>query len=344
MDETTKRENEEAQRLLEEDKKAALEFAAGNGVSFDKKPEEEKSPEDLEKDKKDEEAAAAAKAAEEKKDNPPEETPEEKTAREEKEKGDANEAAGLNRDGSQKEDKPEKYIPIDKYQDEKKAWKEEKKALEDQLASITKKEEGSAAREKMVGEFAEKYGKEPAEVEDLLKIFEASGTISPEVQEKIDEGHQAAVIQNEKAYFEKEVTAVLPSLKQKFPHASEEVIGKVKDLLWEVSHKEGFHDKDLDYVIFKHEKEIAALVPLPKEGVKGMETATPGQGKHQILTAKDFVGKSDFAALTGLPEDQVTSLVKSMDPETRLNYQRWQGEQQNEGVEVNRGGRVIRLK
>jgi len=73
----------------------------------------------------------------------------------------------------------------------------------------------------------------------------------------------------EKQLFEDEFSTVLPQIKSDFPKISDEEMKSVKQSLDKLSHSKEYHDKSLDYVVFKEKENLTALIS-PKK--KGMET------------------------------------------------------------------------
>jgi len=75
----------------------------------------------------------------------------------------------------------------------------------------------------------------------------------------------------EKQAFDSEFESVLPQLKKDFSTASDEELKSIKTKLDEISHSKEFHDKSLDYVIFKNKKDLSDLVSPRKKGLESKE-------------------------------------------------------------------------
>ena len=75
----------------------------------------------------------------------------------------------------------------------------------------------------------------------------------------------------EKSRFEAEFQSVTPTLKELLPTASAEELQLVKEKVDEISHTKEFHDKDLDYVVFKNKDELSKLVSPKKRGMEQKE-------------------------------------------------------------------------
>lgn len=65
--------------------------------------------------------------------------------------------------------------------------------------------------------------------------------------------------------FTTEWNEVLPSLKAKYPNASEEQLQAAKDAVDELSHSEKYHELDMDYILFKENESIGKILFSPKQ-------------------------------------------------------------------------------
>lgn len=134
-------------------------------------------------------------------------------------------------------------------------------------------------------------------INDLLNI--ARKGIKPELDESfkrdIEEfrtwkSQNAMVV--EKQLFDEEFKAVAPSLKEYFPNASSEDMEAIKKELDVISHKEGWHDKSLDYVVFKNKDKLSSLVSPKKRGMESND-------RKDIETESfDFDPNADYMKLT----------------------------------------------
>jgi hypothetical protein len=117
---------------------------------------------------------------------------------------------------------------------------------------------------------------DPEVLKNIIDIARKGVETSPEDKALLE---QVKVMQAEreefeqKQIFETEFKAVLPTLKEQFPNASEEQIEKAKELLDEISHTEKYHDKDIDYVVFKEKEQLAKVLFSPKKAT--FESARP---------------------------------------------------------------------
>lgn len=102
-------------------------------------------------------------------------------------------------------------------------------------------------------------------------------------------GNASAIEQRE---FDREFKTLVPSLKTQFPTATEAELDAIKAKLDTVSHTKEWHDKSLDYVAFKHQAELAALVSPKKRGMEG-------KGKQDVdVVEGDFDPNADLSTMT----------------------------------------------
>ena len=270
-------------------------------------------------------------------------------------------------------DKP--HIPVKKYTDEKRAWKEEKAKLEKQalelqqqleekdtkiaeFTALTEKKpevEGTKAYDAEVKKFADKYSMDEEDVKGLLDAISKNQKPQTEVLDantkKLLEDLQLNQI---KTAFDDEFKAeAIPVINEMYPDATPEQIEKIKAALDKESHLPANANKELGYLLFINKKSYAEFVKkddkdgkVEKVTKKGMETSRrivgdkPGEG----LTAKDFVGgKTDFSVLNDLDPTQANKIVSGFDVDT---YEAWKSHVSStqEGVTVNRNGKKIILK
>lgn len=107
-------------------------------------------------------------------------------------------------------------------------------------------------------------------------------------------GHQEQI---ERDLFEKDFKASLPALKEIFPKASSEEFDAIKAELDKLAHTPEFHDKDLDYIAFKHKETLGALVSPKKRGMESNQKREGGE------TSYEFDPTADLASMT--PDERV---------------------------------------
>lgn len=271
------------------------------------------------------------------------------------------------------ESKPPKYhIPVKKYTDEKRSWKEEREKLEQEKADLLKKleekdtkineftkltktkveEENTKAFDAEVEKFAEKYAMEPEDVKSLLSTLSKNAKpqeqpLAPEMKELLEEFKLNQI----KTAFEDEFkTEALPAINDMYPEATPEQIQKIKEALDIDSHLPENNTKELPYLLFKNKATYSKLIEKDakpeKKTIKGMETSRriAGDKVHDGLTAADFKGgKTDFSVLNELDTAIANKIVAGFDVET---YDAWKihVSQNEQGVVVQRNGKRVVLK
>ena len=97
--------------------------------------------------------------------------------------------------------------------------------------------------------------------------------------------------------FDKEFETVLPQIKSDFPKVTDEELKTIKQTLDGLSHTKKFHDKDLDYVVFKNKETLKALISPKKRGMETKERKDLEEENFDFdpnaditkLSASDFV-------------------------------------------------------
>lgn len=145
--------------------------------------------------------------------------------------------------------------------------------------------------------FAEKIGADPETLKEMREMFlkDVTPQTDPAIAEKLAkfeawQSQNAHII--EKTKFEEEFKAVVPSIKEMFPTSSEQEIEAIKAKVDELSHTEAFHDKELDYVLFKNKSDLGKLVS-PKK--RGMETK---ERKDVNTDTYEFDINADYSQMT----------------------------------------------
>lgn len=222
---------------------------------------------------------------EKKTEEPVEETPAEKPKVEEK----VEEPEKKPEEEPKKEEEKEvfkKRSIYDEYKDKKSELKSEKELrekfesenteLKDKLEALknadTPKEKQDAQDD--IDELAKEINADPEAIRKLQKVFLKG--IKPTNDENLKkdlEDFKSWKTQNQKVMqtqqFDTEFETVLPQIKLDFPKATDEELKTIKKSLDTISHSKEYHDKSLDYVVFKEKEALTALIS-PKK--KGMET------------------------------------------------------------------------
>ena len=257
-------------------------------------------------------------------------------------------------------DRPKKYIPLSQYQAEKAEHKNQidelnKKITDLQnLKDLSNKPDTNANADKLKEfkeKFAEKYGYDPEDVEELLNLARSSVAVPEEVVNFMKEQQNTQLQKQIAENFNKEFNAFMPSLKDMFPNATPEQIDEAKKLIDQASHTEAYRDKELDYVAFKIKGDLEKVfvtatppsteTPPPQKGTRVADSGRMGNSNPTAITAESFKGKTSFEELNTMDPEVRSKLINDFDAKTYHAFVQWAG--QDKGVEVNRGGRRIRL-
>lgn len=254
----------------------------------------------------------------------------------------------------------EAYIPMPKYLSEK---AENARLLADkdtqladalkkveELSNIAKQGEG-AQKDEDIESFMDETGFSREVVEGFLKLA-SKRLLTPEKVSALETAERIVKEANLEASFAKEMeTSGIPELKKRFPAITEAQIEDVQDFLDKVAHTPEFHDKPLDFIIYKHQSDIEKLfgdvpagdnAPIPQDK-KTIEGGRIGAGKIVSLSAKDFDGKTDFSELNDMDPATRSKLIADFPVKTYENFKSWVA-QQEPGVEVMRDGKKVLLK
>lgn len=146
--------------------------------------------------------------------------------------------------------------------------------------------------------FAQEIDANPESLRKLKELFlkdVPKGELSPEMAAQLKEFQEFQAQNREaidKVQFDKEFEQAVPAIKSLFGEASAEETNLIKNKLNELAHTEQFHDKELDYIAFKNQEVLKALVSPKKRGLepKGRTDATN--------VATDFNPNADIASLS----------------------------------------------
>ncbi len=127
--------------------------------------------------------------------------------------------------------------------------------------------------------FAKEIDADPAYLKKMQQVF-LKGLPQATVDTEVLERFKKWEIENSEAIdaqsFEKEFQSTLPAIKTMFPDATTDEVNLIRTKLDELAHTDQFHDKELDYVIFKNQDDIKSLISPKKRGIesKGRVDAT----------------------------------------------------------------------
>lgn len=150
--------------------------------------------------------------------------------------------------------------------------------------------------------FAEEIGANPEAIKKMQALFLKGIKSTPDesIKKDLDEfksWKQTHAQVLEKQAFEEEFAKSLPAIKALYPTASEAELNDIKKELDVLSHTKDFHDKELEYVAFKHKEKLSALVS-PKK--RGMESKSRKDASEIIF---EFDPNANYANLS--PDQQV---------------------------------------
>lgn len=211
------------------------------------------------------------------------------------------------------EEKPRKRSIYEDYKEKKQELKSEKELREhaererdelkqrlDALSNAETPTEKQEAKDELEA-YAEKIGADPEALKGLRNIIlkdipKADSGIDEETKKSLQEFNEwkkqnSQII--EKQMFENEFIKTIPTIKQLFPSANDSEIAEIKKVVDTLSHTQGYHDKELDYVVFKEQEVLKNLVS-PKK--RGMES--PGRTQTDGAVTEDFDMNADPADMS----------------------------------------------
>lgn len=256
--------------------------------------------------------------------------------------------------------RPVRYIPIDKYQDDKKAWEKTDAELATanariaELESLSEKVTGAPKTEEAIKNFSEKYAMEENDVRDLLSAVRSGSELPEGTLETLQSLQLEKAAQKEAEYFNTEWSPLEASLKVRFPNASPEQLKQAREKVNELAHTEKFIDKDLDYVLYKNNADVETLLGEATPPVvetdptkvprRTAESSRPA-GTRSTLSAADFKDRTDFTDFNTMDPGEVKAIIKDMDPKTYRAYVAFASSQEGQGgVTVMRNGQKVVLK
>lgn len=155
--------------------------------------------------------------------------------------------------------------------------------------------------------FAKKINADPATLREMQKIFtkDLSSKGNDELKREIDEfkawreEHKEAI---EAQAFNKEFESTKPTIQKLFPKISSSEMEVVKKELDKISHTEEWHDKSLDYIAFKNQEKLSALVS-PKK--RGLESNTKKKdGSEEDIENPEFDPNADLSNMSAKEQEE----------------------------------------
>jgi len=313
--------NDLAQKELDEELKETLE---DEGEYIEPKEDEEKP------DPKPEETPPDPKPDEEEEETPPEKEDEKPTPPPEPEPKKARETKPV------EEKRPAKYIPLDKYQDKKKAWQKDKEELEvaktkiAELEELNKKEQSKAKEDEALEELADKWDTPIEFIRDLKdKLLEGQNvkpqTIVDEKKEAIENKEpepitEEQIIEN----FNKEFDEFAPSLKSKYPKLTDDQLSQAKEELDKLAHTEEFSNYQLNHILAINKDKFKDILYTAPDN-PGVEGGRPGRRASGSITSNSFKpdadGNYNFSSLMKMEAgEKRDEIVDGLPPEVWEAY------------------------
>lgn len=215
--------------------------------------------------------------------------------------------------------KDRKHIPVSEYKNLKKELQADfaKKELEYQAKIEALSKEASKAKpdaqevfdlEKEAKELAEELDFDPEKTKILLDRARKGLNLSDEDRQALADLKQyredLAKLREDKEeleqqkIFNSEWSDALKDIKAQYPNASEEQIAKAKEQIYEMSRSEKYHDKDLDYLIFKEKEVLSKTLFSPKQ-----KTFERGTNFRQDAEDFDLSLPANFDSMTPAQRD-----------------------------------------
>ena len=183
-------------------------------------------------------------------------------------------------------------------------FEEENTVLKEKLGALENADTPQEKQEALndIDEFAKEIGADPKAIRKMQSIFLKG--IKPTTDENLQKDladFKEWKTQNQNAMetqrFENEFATALPQIKSDFPKVSDEELTAIKKSLDEISHSKEYHDKSLDYIVFKNKETLSTLVSPKKRGLETKE--------RKDIDTEDFVFDPNVDITTLSPADYV---------------------------------------
>lgn len=228
------------------------------------------------------------------------ETPEAKTAREETEKGDANEAAGLNRDGSPKDDKIQRTPTMVE------AWKlhtaeGQKDAAIKQVAELQAKldelsgQKGPVSKAQIedidndIKAIAEESGYDETFLKKFANTILLKAKPSGDTEKQLKEIQDRLALDNElKLYSDEFEKDVVPLIKEKYPDLPTDTLSQLKSTLRDLAFSDTYAKVPLKEIFQIKESTLNIKAPKRSSENKGVRVRNDGIVDMDNLSETDF--------------------------------------------------------
>jgi len=219
--------------------------------------------------------------------------------------------------------RPNRYIPLPKYQAEKAATQKEIAELKQQLEQAqsaagnpTETKEAAAVANESIEKYAEEHGFEVSQVQGLVNLISQS-VVPPEVKELIAQQKADAEARAAEESFNAEWQSVENDLKKAYPDATPAQLVEAKKRMNELAHTEETQNTPLRYLLAGEKAQFDTIM--------GVDRPTFDQGRtgteRRTITADMFKdGKTSFDVLEKLETSERNQLISEMDLSTYDRY------------------------
>lgn len=196
-------------------------------------------------------------------------------------------------------ERPIKYIPIPKYQEEKKEWEKQLSSKDEAILNLQKELDAAKAAGKpdetkaKIDALADKMGIESEHVQEVIAMAREGFVPAPaaKVEEPVKKEEPAPAAPVDP--FPQEWDAALPELRKQFPNATAEQLADAKEEFDKLSHTDTYRRYPLDYAFTKEAETLKTLLSNPRR-----RSIEPGaHGKADYVPPADQ-GKPDFDNMT----------------------------------------------
>ena len=210
----------------------------------------------------------------------------------------------------QTKEEPKKRSIYDEYKEKKQELRTEKEMREqaererDELSEKLKslanaRPENKEEAEEDVVEYAKSINADPSAIQNLISLAtkrmkapEISQELSKDLNEFKEWKKQNSQVM-EKQLFEQELSRNLPTIKEMLPNMNDDELGTVKQELDKLAHSKDYHDKDLDYVVFKNKDYLSKFISPKKRGMENKGNHSIEEDTFEFNTDPDFSKMSE---------------------------------------------------
>lgn len=270
-------------------------------------------------------------------------------------------------------ERPERYIPVPKYQNEKKQWGEEKSTLLSAVAAAKGFEPGSEQETKALDALMAKHGVTADAAKEMLELArttlfpkelqEGLSKILTESSKEAETAQLAAKEKEEQDFFDGEYSPFENEhIVTAYPNATDEQKQKAKEFIDQTAHTAKYAKLDLAEVaalpaVKKQLDAIMGTAPAAPAAApvvevparKGPEASKPGGAAADMVKATDFrkdpkTKQYDFSRLHAMADGaDKEKVVSDLSPEAYFDYANELGSMDTD-LEVRRGGKTVILK